>query len=65
MSEQNEVLADLERANGNKSKLMQQYSDRQQQIVKQHGGSVSDVPVNNPDHEYYQLQTKMQILGKM
>lgn len=63
MSER-QVLADLKEFNGDKSKLMQHYSNKMQEILNLHGGNVSDMPMN-PDSEYHQLQHKLRILGRM
>lgn len=63
MSEQ-QVLADLKAVGGNKAKLMQQYSDELQAILKPLGGNQSDVPVN-PEHPYHKVQHKLTILGRL
>lgn len=59
-----EVLKDLEEVKGNKSALMQKYSEKQQTIINRFGGNFSDVPVDK-DNEYYKLQEKINILNRM
>lgn len=59
-----EVLKDLKTFEGNKSKLMQHYSDEMTAIVKIHGGNVSDVPMNK-DSRYHVLQQKLHILNRI
>lgn len=65
MPNMRDVQIDLAAEGGDRAKLMQKYSDEQAAIVKQYGGSQSDIPVNNPEHEYYKLQTKIMILGRL
>ena len=59
-----EIRIDLERMKGDKKALMQEYSERQQAIIKSYGGNFSDVPINN-ESEYTQLQNKILILNRM
>ena len=61
---QSQVNAELAEMKGNKAALMQKYSDQQRVILNQYGGSLSDIP-SNPDHIFYKLQDKIQILGRM
>lgn len=64
MSLDAEIRIDLEQVGGNKSKLMQRYSERQQEIVKVHGGNLTDIPID-PEHEYHQIQNKLSLLYRM
>lgn len=68
MSVMMEVEMELANMTGSKAvckaRLMQQYSDRQQEILKPLGGNIGDVPMD-PEHEYYKLQEKIMVLGKM
>lgn len=59
-----EVRAELVNSENNKIQLMKQYSDRMAQLLKENGGSVSDIPVGT-DHEYWQVQAKLNLLNKM
>lgn len=56
-----EVKIDLEAMKGDKSKLMQQYSEEQRKIIDSIGGNISDIPIDT-EHPYYQLQKKIQAL---
>lgn len=59
-----EIREDLKRFGGDKAKLMQEYSNRQQSILKDLGGNLSDVPMD-PQHSYHQLQLKIMALGRI
>lgn len=59
-----EIREELKRFDGDKAKLMQEYSDRQQKILKELGGNISDVPMD-AEHSYHQLQRKIMALGRM
>jgi hypothetical protein len=64
MSINDEVREDLKRFSGDRAKLMQEYSNRQQLILKDLGGNLSDIPMD-PQHSYHQLQLKIVVLGRM
>lgn len=64
MSVESDVMDDLKGIGMDKAKLMQKYSDKQKEILKMHGGSISDIPVN-PDHEYHDIQRKLAVLNNL
>lgn len=58
------VMADLEKFKGDKAKLMQHYGEQLLEIVKEHGGSIGDIPMND-DHIYHKIQDKIRYLGTL
>lgn len=64
MSLIDEIREELKRFSGDKSKLMQEYSDRQKKILQDLGGNIGDVPMD-PEHSYHQLQRKIMALGRI
>ena len=59
-----QVRAELAALKGNKVALSQQYATRQAEILRSYGGSISDLPID-PSNEYYQIQTKLNILTRL
>lgn len=64
MSEREVVHADLEKFKGDKSALMQHYGEQLQKIVAEHGGNISDIPMNS-DNRYHKIQEQIRFLGAM
>lgn len=64
MATESEVQSDLDKVDGNKAKLMQQYSDEQKKILNMYGGNVSDLPASG-DNPYHAIQSKITILNQM
>jgi hypothetical protein len=59
-----QVRAELAALKGDKAKLSQQYSNRMAEVLKSYGGNISDLPID-PSNEYYQIQSKLNILSKI
>lgn len=59
-----EILDEM-KANGlNKQQQLQKWGEEQLEILKRHGGTISDIPID-PTHEYYALDAKIRALSKL
>jgi len=58
------VHADLVQFKGDKAGLMQHYGEQLLEIVKEHGGNISDIPMAQ-DHIYHKIQDKIRYLGTL
>lgn len=61
---ESQVRAELAAKKGDKAKLSQEYSNRMHEILRSYGGNISDLPID-PSNEYYQIQSKLNILSKI
>ena len=59
-----EIRADLITEGGNKSKLMQKYGEKLQELLKPYGDSWGDVPMD-VEHPIHKLQAKIQRLNTL
>ncbi len=58
------VNADLDKFKGDKAKLMQHYGEQLLEIVKEHGGNISDIPMD-VNHIYHKIQDRIRYLGAL
>jgi len=61
---ENEILKEMKENGFNKQQQLQAWGERQGEIIRLHGGSVSDIPVD-PTHEYYALDAKIRQLNQL
>jgi len=64
MSAYSDVMRDLAAYDGDRSKLMEFYSQEMENIQRAYGGSPSDIPANS-DHEYHDLKKKLNLLNSL
>jgi hypothetical protein len=61
---ENELIEEMKKNGLNKQQQMQKWGERQGELIKLNGGSVSDIPVD-PTHEYHILDSKIKALNKL
>lgn len=59
------IREDLKKVGGDRAKLMQAYSDRQQEVLQENDVAVGGDLVADANHEYYQLRDKMMALNNL
>lgn len=64
MATESDVQAELKASGKTKAELMQKWSEELSEIIKSHGGNISDIPPD-PDNAYHQLTSKIRILGRL
>ena len=61
---QDMIREELKSAGNDKAKLMQQYFERQNEILKEFAGTAADLPLDG-NSEYNQIQMKKRVLNDM
>jgi hypothetical protein len=63
-SEDSQIRADLFMVGNDRSKLMQQYSEQLQEMLKPYGGNFGDAPMD-AEHPIHKLRAKIQRLNTL